>query len=218
MLKSKNRFWKNIKKIKHKKSIKINNLDGKTNPDIIDIFDKKFKAIFDDRNSQAVPADLAENLTLNKIKATANKFDISRLTILSSIDSLNDCLGIDGLHANHFKLCKFEIAGFLSNMFSSFLSHGYMPEKMLRGEIRPLIKDQLGNLSDSSNYRPITVSSNCLKVFEYCIIDHVIDSFSLNISQYGFPKDSSPQIAAMMLKETIRNYIIQKVPMYFVHF
>ncbi len=120
-----------------------------------------------------MPRNYNQNLKKIKDLASKSRFRILYYTIVNAINSLNDCLGIDGLHSNHFKVCGNDLSSFLSNLFSSFLSHGYLFEKILKEEIKPIIKENLRKLDDSSNYRPITISSGCLKIFECCILGHL---------------------------------------------
>lgn len=129
-------------------------------------------------------------------------------TVESAIDSLNVGIGFDGLHSNHFKLGGKMISEFLSRLFSSFIKHGYVPKKMLQGEILPLPKEKLGNTIDSDNYRPVTTSSNCLKLFEYCIFNHLDENIILNGRQFGFRKHTSTVMATTILQETIAGYTL----------
>ena len=51
-------------------------------------------------------------------------------------------------------------------LFNAMLQHSYVPTLMLRGNITPLVKDREGDLSNSSNYRPITLSLIFIQMFE----------------------------------------------------
>ncbi len=166
--KNKKEFWKDVKKMNPKIKNPISKMDGATDSNIIvNIFEEKFKSIFVDNNCQTMPRNYNQNLKQIKDLASKSRFRILDYTIVNAINSLNDCLGIDGLHSNHFKLFGNDLSSFLSNLFSSFLSHGYLPKNMLRGEIKPIIKENLGKFDDSSNCRPVTISSGCFKIFEY---------------------------------------------------
>ena len=98
------------------------------------------------------------------------------------------------------------LSTFISNLFSSFLAHGHVPKEMLRGVIRPIVKDHLGKADDYNNYRPIMISSNCLKIFEYCILGHLQHNLMPDHRQFGFRKHTSTVIAAAVLKETVNSY------------
>ena len=107
------------------------------------VFNTKFKSIFDDKKCQGskLDKDIIYKARDEKLKLPNNKFKIYDFDILSAIKEINNCLGCDGLHANHFKFCANGVKLFLSRLFSSFLCHGYIPNDMLKGEIRDFPND-----------------------------------------------------------------------------
>jgi hypothetical protein len=174
--------------------------------EIVEVFNEKFKKVFDDENSQGNVFLKGEKINKIKINVNDSIHKIYDFNTVSGITSINTCIDCDGLHSNHFKFAYEAIKGFLSKLFSSFLLHGYMPNSMLRGEIRPIIKDKLDCLSDSNNYRPITISTSCLKIFEYCIYENLYNSLILDPNQFGFQKHTSTIMAITVLKETVKSY------------
>ena len=52
----------------------------------------------------------------------------------------------------------------------SFLSHGYIPESLLLCTLSPLIKDNLGDITKSDNYRGIAGGCLLLKLIDLVII------------------------------------------------
>jgi hypothetical protein len=206
-IKNKKEFWKDVKKLKPLNKLTTNKLDGKTDSkEIINIFKTKYKNILNNIKCQSKPFNYNENMYRIKELARQSNFRITPSKIMEAIDSLNDCLGFDGLHSNHFKLCDTQIANFMSKLFNSFLFHGYIPGEMLEGQIKPIIKSKLNKLDDSDNYRPVTISSNCLKIFEYCLIKHLEHRLQLDYKQLGFQKNTSTIMATTLLKETVSQY------------
>ena len=51
------------------------------------------------------------------------------------------------------------------------LHYGYVPHKFGGGIIIPLAKDKDGDLSCSSNYQSVTLSTNIAKLFEMCLLE-----------------------------------------------
>ena len=47
----------------------------------------------------------------------------------------------------------------LSCLFTSMLSHGYLPKQMLVSVIVPVVKNKNSSLSSKNNYRPVSLSS-----------------------------------------------------------
>ena len=54
----------------------------------------------------------------------------------------------------------------LSCLFTSMLSHGYLPKQMLVSVVVPVVKNKNSSLSSKNNYRPVALSSVMSKVFE----------------------------------------------------
>ena len=203
----KNDFWKAVTELKCKSSAIPSSMDNAYKPDdILEIFNSKFKAIFDDKQYQERKPSFNVKLKNLKDKLNYSCHKIYDSNIADAIASLNPTVGFHGLHSNHFKLATNSIKSFLRQLFNSFLSHGFVPASMLQGEIRPIIKDALGNISDSNNYRPITISTTGLKIFEYCLLNHLDSSIMLHANQFGFRKNTSTVMAATVLKEVIMNY------------
>ena len=206
--KDKINFWKELKKFQQNNKSVSSKIDGIRDPKaIVEIFNNKYKSIFDDSNCQKTNLE-TDDFTRNNNSMYSKKlnFHFYPSMISKAIQSINDCLGCDGLHANHLKLLGHDAHVFLSNFFNALLCHGMFPLNMLKGEIRPIVKDKFGNLEDSNNFRPIMISSNLLKIFEYCIIDHLNCALVLNNRQFGFRNGTSTIMAVNTLKETILNY------------
>ena len=53
--------------------------------------------------------------------------------------------------------------------FTSFISHGFLPESMLSVMLVPVIKDKAGKISSKDNYRPIALASVISKLVEVII-------------------------------------------------
>ena len=60
-------------------------------------------------------------------------------------------------------------------LFNAMLQHSFIPTLLLRGNISPLVKDRDGDVSDSNNYRAITLSSLFIQMYE-----------SLQKSKFGY--------------------------------
>ena len=92
-------------------------------------------------------------------------------------------------------------------VINSCYSHCYIPSELLKGDITPIIKDVKGNTADSSNYRPVMVSSCILKILELHMLDVLEEKASFNRRQFGFTQGLSTTDVCFLLKEIIRHYI-----------
>lgn len=144
-----------------------------------------------------------------KMKRECDSSKVDRIQVDSSIDSINHGVGFDAVHSNHLKLLGPVAKDYLASLFSSFVRHSYIPGAMLQGEIIPIIKDKNASQTASSNYRPIMISSNILKIFEHCILFQLRRFLIINPRQFGFRANTRCSDAITVLKETIYTYTSQ---------
>jgi hypothetical protein len=218
-IKDKEKFWRDVKNLKNNANKNAPNIDGEVDPlKATEIFSNKYKGILNDPQSTTIPDNF--NFIKEQIKEQCQDkqgfIRISPFQVEMAINKMNNCVDhIDGIHAEHLKVgCKNGrvLTDFISRLFTSFLSHGFVPMKMIEGEIRPTIKNRFGNLSSSDNYRPVMNSSNLLKVFEYCILNKL--NIELNTRQFGFRKGTSTTMAVTALTETVKKYIKKQSKIY----
>ena len=101
-------------------------------------------------------------------------------------------------------------------MINGCYTHCYIPNNTLNGEVNPTIKDQRGNCTESSNYRPVMQSSCLLKLIEMQIMEILDEKIVFNNRQFGFKKETSTSDACYILKEVIHKYTRAKGKVYSV--
>ena len=169
--KNKKQFWKTINNLKKDGPSKINIMDNETDPKkIANIFSAKYRLILDDKNCQVASINHLTNIHKLNETIVENRMKIYPCNVLNAIDNLNVGLGWDLIHSNHIKLASTVISNFISKLFSSWIVHSHVPESLMFGEIRPIIKDKLNDKYSSENYRPVMSSSVLLKLFDYCLL------------------------------------------------
>ena len=90
-------------------------------------------------------------------------------------------------------------------LFNAFIQHSYVPQEFLCSIVSPVVKNTSGNYSDSSNYRPITLSSLFSQIFERAIKMKIGHLLYTNDLQFGFKPKHSTSHALYTLTETV-NY------------
>ena len=95
----------------------------------------------------------------------------------------------------------------LELMIRSFLIHGHVSSSLLLATLVPIVKDKLGDLCTSQNYRSIAISSVILKLIDWLIINIFGHLLKLNEFQFGFQQNSSTSLCSWVVYETIDNYI-----------
>ena len=84
--------------------------------------------------------------------------------------------------------------------------HGYVPDKFGSAIIVPLVKNRNADISQSSNYRGISLCPVISKVFEYCIsLKFEEFLFSHNL-QFGFKQNSGCGSAVYVMQQVIEYF------------
>ena len=111
------------------------------------------------------------------------------------------------IKSQHILLGSTKLAVHLHLLFNGLLQHSYVPQEFLFGMVTPVIKDVTGDASDSSNYRPITLSNLLSQLLEKLIllkIDHLLTTDDL---QFGFKRRHSTSHAVFVLRSCIDYYV-----------
>ena len=120
----------------------------------------------------------------------------------------NSC-GHDSISTKFLKHIEELVAKSLSLIINQSLCTGIFPKKLKIAQVIPLFKKSDSNLFD--NYRPISLLPAISKIFEKVVFQQTYDYFNkhnlLYISQYGFRKKHSTELAALELTDQVTNYL-----------
>ena len=94
----------------------------------------------------------------------------------------------------------------LANMIRSFLTHGEVPYFLLVCTLLPLVKDNLGDITLSDNYRAIASGSQILKLLDIVILILEGDKFGCDQLQFGFQAKSSTSMCSCSITAVIDYY------------
>ena len=83
---------------------------------------------------------------------------------------LNKTCGSDGICSEHLKYASNVLVPLLAMCFTSFISHGFLPESMLSVVLVPVVKDKACKVSSKDNYRPIALASVISKLVEVIML------------------------------------------------
>ena len=86
------------------------------------------------------------------------------------------------------------------------LKHGYVPDQFGRGIVIPLVKDKNGNVTNSENYREITVSPVVSKIFESCLLLKFEPFLYSSELQLGFEKGVGCGPALFMFQQVVKYF------------
>ena len=82
------------------------------------------------------------------------------------------------------------IHALLSLIFSTFITHGYLPS---------IIKNKTGDTSDKNNCRPIALVTAASKIFKLCL-SVILENYLLHDQQFGFKNKHSTDYCIFKVK------------------
>ena len=91
----------------------------------------------------------------------------------------------------------------LSVLLQGFLVHGHVTLILLLATLVPIIKDKLGSITSSKNYRSIAISSLILKLIDWIFLMLFGVNFNLNDLQFAYQAGSSTTMCTWAVIETV---------------
>ena len=95
----------------------------------------------------------------------------------------------------------------ISNIIKSFIIHGHVSSILLLSTLVPLIKDKLGSICSSKNYRSIAISSLFLKILDWVIILLYGECLQLHDLQFAYQPKCSTNMCTWLVVETIDYFL-----------
>ena len=107
-----------------------------------------------------------------------------------------------------------ELVSHLTNLIRAFISHGEVPLSILVCTLLPLVKDNLGDLTQSDNYRAIAAGSQILKLLDIVILILEGEKLGCDQLQFGFQPKASTTMCSWAVTSVIDMYNRQGAVVY----
>lgn len=122
----------------------------------VEVFNSFFNSVYTKENLQNIP-----NVRIEKKakELSSIKIDITEVFKLLRNLQPDKSLGPEGIHPHVLKECAEELAGLLTKVFNKSLEEGQLPQSWKEANVLPIFKK--GSRSRVSNYRPISLTSDC---------------------------------------------------------
>ena len=202
-------IFQEIKAMRKTKQLVANSIDGETD-NIAEHFKNIYSDLFnsvEDANdmakvsevitSKVQPKDVGdiEKVTPEIVKKAAARLKPGKSDSVFTFSS--DCIKVDSER----------LTILLAAVFQSFLIHGHVTRFLLLATLVPIIKDKLGSISISKNYRSIAISSVILKLIDWIIIILFGSTFGLNDLQFAYQPGVSGNMCSWAIMETVDYYL-----------
>ena len=185
-------------------------IDGASGNDIPDKFADVYSNLFnresDSEDIEKIKADIEQEID-DESFSEINKINMARIKdALGKIKS-NKSDPICNFSSDFLKNGPDILIYHLEVMIKTFLIHGHISEILLLATLVPIVKDKLGDLCNSKNYRSIAISSLILKLIDWLIINIYGHLLKCDDLQFGFQEMSSTTLCSWVVYETIDEYI-----------
>ena len=97
----------------------------------------------------------------------------------------------------------------LHMLFNGLLQHSYVPCDFLQGAVTPVLKDSNGNLHESNNYRPVTLSHTFSQLFQQLLLKEIDCYLVTDELQFGFKKKCSTSHSLFVLNSCAKYFVSQ---------
>ena len=205
-----NLFWQNIKSLNPANKTIPTSVDGKQgSSEIAKLFRSKYELLYNSVPTSGsvlsgISNEIDDRLSHDPIDCYVTPYMIC--TCISKLKK-NKSDGDRGFNSNHLIYGCHRLNVILSILFNSMMSHGYYPQELLKSTIISIPKDRSASLSNSDNYRGISLFNSMCKLFDYVIIELSGTSLSTSDMQFGFKREHSTTMCTVILKEVVNHYI-----------
>ena len=97
---------------------------------------------------------------------------------------------------------------------NTMISHGYTPTVLLKSTILSIPKDNKASLSNSDNYRGVSLFNSINQLFDHIILYLYKDQFQSSDMQFGYKKGHSTMLCTLVYKDVISHYVYNNTSVY----
>ena len=138
--------------------------------------------------------------------STNNVFSVSDIEKALSCLKSGQAAGVDNIVKEHLIHSHPALIVHLKLMFNIMSVHGFVPDGFGIGIIVPIVKDNMGDITDVNNYRGITLCPVISKLFEYCMLHKYESYMTSNDLQFGFKRNLGCSHAAFVLRQRVEYF------------
>ena len=174
-----------------------------------DILQTQYSSVFSDPKSAKKKCPH----TTHKLSDTICDIEITEDKVIKAIDeiSVDSACGEDDIPALILKKCKHHLSKPISLIWKDSFQQGFIANQFKNQIITPVHKKD--SKADPANYRPISLTSHIIKIFERIIRDQLVkfmeDHNLLCRNQHGFMKGRSCLTQLLLHIDIVLNNLLQ---------
>ena len=189
-------LFSGIESLRKTKPAVASSMDG-VNDNVKEVFKDKYEKLYNSTDDGAellnVQAEVESRIGVASID------DVMKVTpaiVKEAAHKLKPGKGdpVYSFSSDCFKNARDPLFEKLSLIIKGFLVHGHVTLVLLLATLVPIIKDKLGSVTTSKNYRSIAISSLLLKLIDWIFLILFGTSFNLNDFQYAHHAGKDEQV------------------------
>jgi len=209
------KFWKHVRDCDGKSMQQITTeLDGVSSESKISgHWAKLYGELFCD-NQTDVHKESVQNYIKQNLKCY--KYAVNKKVVFSAIEKLkrNKATGSEGLQAEHFQNAGECIIRPMSELISSMISHGFVPDVVMKVMIIPIVKKRGLDPKCSANYRPIAIASTFSKILELALLTKFNNHLKTTDNQFGYKRGVGTELAVYYVRQMAHYYLRHNTPVF----
>ena len=203
-LAGKNNIFDEIRKMRRVKSNAPSSIDGNDQP--AKRFAEVYETLYNSTNDTGMTKLMLDKVEREIDDKSLQDVDLVTLEVIEEVvkeirPNKND--PVFSFNSDCIKRAPTSLFQHLANFIKSFLIHGHVSNILLVATIIPLIKNKLGDMECSDNYRSIALSSVVLKIFDWIVTTLFGKLLKLDELQFSYQKNCSTTMCTWLVIESV---------------
>ena len=203
-------IFKEIRKQRSCKQALPSTIDGRSK-DIPEYLAGKYEQLYNQVDDKSELLGLEHDLS-ERFSEDSLQF-VDRISATAIAKAVRDKLKpgktdpVSGITSDYLIHAPAELFEILSKCFQSFIIHAHVSGFLLISSMVPLLKDKLGDITSSNNYRSIAISSLIMKIFDLVIISEFSEYLNLDDLQFSYQSEVSTSMCTWVAVESISYFL-----------
>ena len=195
-----------LKKMRHVNTDPPSKIDGNEKPEerFAEVYEKLYNSIDDSEEMSKIQNEV-EGCIDEKSLCDIDQVNADLIAQVVKEINTNKSDPVFMFNSNCIKHAPLSFHKHLANIIKCYLIHGHVSDVLLLATIMPLIKNKLGDIESSDNYRSIALSSVILKIFDWIVLLLFGKCLELDELQFAYQKNCSTTMSTWLAVESI-NY------------
>ena len=202
-------LFKEIKSMRKTKTSVADKIDGVSEniPNHFkNIYSELYNSVKDGDEVKKISEEIEENISEESLQ------DVNKVTkeeVKKAAAALKPGKGdpVFSFSSDCIKVNSDILSEYTAIMIKSFLIHNYIPQFMLLSTLVPIIKDKLGSINISKNYRSVCISSLILKQMDWITINLFGNVLGFHDLQFAYQSGVSANMCSWAVIETVSYFL-----------